>query len=179
MNLRTWARVLIAVAFSISGLVETLSATGLVVELSPDGRWGPGVHTLAVSGPLQMVGAALLAFGHKTGWVARILGCYVFLASVFGNLPLVFDPNVGGSAMAGLLINLAVMGVALYWLTASRLPATHGHFTPIRFCDTGPPGCWSAIIHQVPSHLRRAGDRARRCAALPIARCVRTKDDRL
>jgi uncharacterized membrane protein YphA (DoxX/SURF4 family) len=123
MNLRTWARVLIAVSFSISGLVETLSATGLVVELSPDGRWGPGVHTLAVSGPLQMVGAALLAFGHKTRWVVSILGCYVFLASAFGNLPLIFDPNVGGSAIAGLLINLAVMGGVLYWSHTERLPS--------------------------------------------------------
>jgi len=50
MNLRTWARILIAVSFSISGLVETLGATGLVVELSPDGRWNSGIHTLAVSG---------------------------------------------------------------------------------------------------------------------------------
>jgi uncharacterized membrane protein YphA (DoxX/SURF4 family) len=79
MNLRTWARVLIVVSFSISGLVETLSATGLVVELSPDGRWGRGVHTLAVSGPLQMVGAALIASGRKTRWALSILGCYVFL----------------------------------------------------------------------------------------------------
>jgi len=125
MNLRTWARVFIAVSFSISGLVETLSATGLVVELSPDGRWGPGVHTLAFSGPLQMVGAVLLAFGHKTPWVASTLGCYVFLVSVFGNLPLIFDPNVGGSAAAGLLINLAILSGVLYWLRSERISGAH------------------------------------------------------
>jgi uncharacterized membrane protein YphA (DoxX/SURF4 family) len=125
MNLRTCARVLLAVAFSISGLVETLCATGLVVELSPDGGWGTGVHTVAVSGPLQMAGAALLAFGHKTRWVVGILGCYVLLAAVFGNLPLLFNPQVGGSAVAGLLINLAFMGVALYWLHSERLPRPH------------------------------------------------------
>jgi uncharacterized membrane protein YphA (DoxX/SURF4 family) len=125
MNLRTWARVLIAVSFSISGLVETLSATGLAVELSPDGRWGSGVHTLAFSGPLQMVGAALLASGRKTRWTLSILGCYIFLVSVFGNLPLIFDPDVGGSAIAGLLINLAVIGGILYWLQSERIPSAH------------------------------------------------------
>lgn len=121
MNLRTWTRVLIAVSFSVSGLAETLSATGLVVELSPDGRWGPGVHTLAVSGPLQIAGAALLVSGRKTRWALSILGCYVFLASVFGNLPLIFNPGVGGSAIAGLLINLAVMAGISYWLYSERM----------------------------------------------------------
>ena len=110
MNLRTWARALIAVSFSISGLVETLSATGLVVELSPDGLWGPGVHTLAISGPLQVAGAVLLASDRKTRWALSILGCYVFLASVFGNLPLILNPDVGKSAIAGLLGNLVLMG---------------------------------------------------------------------
>lgn len=125
MNLRTWARVLIVVSLSISGLVETLSATGLIVELSPDGRWGPGVHTLAVSGPLQMVGAALIASGRKTRWALSILGCYVFLVSVFGNLPLIFNPDVGGSAIAGLLSNLAVIGGILYWHHSERMPGAH------------------------------------------------------
>jgi len=114
-----------AVSFSILGLVETLSATGLVVELSPDGRWGSGVHTLAVSGPLQMVGAALLASGRKTRWVLKILGCYVFLVGVFGNLPLIFNPDVGGSAIVGLLGNLAVMGGIWYWLHSERIPNAH------------------------------------------------------
>jgi hypothetical protein len=35
MNLRMWVRVFIAISFSISGLAETLSATGLVVQFSP------------------------------------------------------------------------------------------------------------------------------------------------
>ena len=120
-----WLRLLIAVSLAISGLVETLSATGLVVELSPDGRWGPGVHTLAVSGPLQIIGAALLAFGRRTRWVPIILGCYVFLASVFGNLPLIADPDVGGSAIAGLLVNLAILGGVLYWLHGERELSFH------------------------------------------------------
>ena len=120
MSLRTLARILIAVSFSISGLVETLGATGLVVELSPDGRWGSGIHTLAVSGPLQLVGAAVLASGRKTRWALIILGCYVFLAGVLGNLPLVFNPNVGGSALAGLLGNLVVLSGIVYWFRCDR-----------------------------------------------------------
>ena len=124
MNLRTWARVLIAASFSISGLVDTLSATGLVVELSPDGRWGPAVHTLAVSGPLQLAGAALVAFGRQTRWVLSILGCYVLLVSVLGNLPLLSNPDVGGSAFAGLLGNLAIMGGILYWFLSERMSRT-------------------------------------------------------
>jgi hypothetical protein len=126
MNLRTWAQVLIAASFSILGLVETLSATGFILELSPDGRWGPGVHTLAAGGPLQILGAALLAFGHKTRWVVSILGCYVLLASVLGNLPLIFNPDVGGSAIAGLLINWTVLGGVLYWLHGERMPSARG-----------------------------------------------------
>jgi hypothetical protein len=106
--------------------VETLGATGLVVELSPAHRWGPGVHTLAVSGPLLMVGAALLASGRNTRWVLRILGCYVLLVSVLGDLPLIFNPDVGGSAIAELFINLAVMGGILFWLHSERKPDAHG-----------------------------------------------------
>ena len=117
MNLRAWTRVFIAVSLTFSGLVETLSATGLVVELSPDGG---GIHTLAVSGPLQIAGAALLVSGRKTRWALSILGCYVFLASVFGNLPLIFNPGVGDSAIAGLLTNLAVMTGISYWLYSER-----------------------------------------------------------
>lgn len=138
MNLRTLARVLIAVSFSISGLVETLSATGLVVELSPDGRWGPGVHTLSVSGPLQIVGAALLASGRKTRWALSILGCYVFLVSVLGNVPLIFNPDVGGSAIAGLLSNLAVMGGILYWLHSERIPSAHREKPALPMTDPAP-----------------------------------------
>ncbi|RPI14438.1 MAG: hypothetical protein EHM65_04630 [Acidobacteriales bacterium] len=124
MNRGTWVRVLIAIACSISGLVETLSATGLVVELSADGRWGPGVQTLAVSGPLQILGAALLLSGRKTRWALSILGCYVLLVSVFGNLPLVFNPDMSRNAIAGLLSNLAVMGGIWYWLHSQRMPGT-------------------------------------------------------
>jgi len=124
MNRGTWVRVLIAIACSISGLVETLSATGLVVELSADGRWGPGVQTLAVSGPLQILGAALLLSGRKTRWALCILGCYVLLVSVFGNLPQVFNPDMSRNAIAGLLSNLAVMGGIWYWLHSQRMPGT-------------------------------------------------------
>jgi hypothetical protein len=105
--------------------VETLGATGLVVELSPAHRWGPGVHTLAVSGPLLLVGAALLASGRQTRWVLSIFGCYIFLTSVLGDLPLIFNPDVGGSAIAELLINLAVMGGILYWLHSDRKLSAH------------------------------------------------------
>ena len=139
MNLRTSVQVLIAVSFSISGLVETLSVTGLVVELSPDGRWGPGIHTLAVSGPLQLAGAALIAAGRKVHWVLGILGCYVFLASVFGNLPLIFNPDVGGSAIAGLLCNLAVMGGISYWLHSERIQSTHREKPALGMANPAPP----------------------------------------
>ena len=138
MNPRTWARVLVAALFSVSGLVDTLGAAGLVVELSPDGRWGPGVHTLAVSGPLQMVGAALLASGRKTRWALRILGCYILLVTVFGNLPLIFDPDVGRSAIAGLLSNLAVMGGIWYWLRGDHIPSGHRAKPALPVIDSAP-----------------------------------------
>ena len=124
MSLRTWSRVLLAVAFTVSGLAETLGATGLVVELSPDGLWGSGVHTLAVSGPLQLMGAVLLATGRKTRWTLSILGGYLLLVSVFGNLPLIFHRDVGGSAITGLLINLAILGGLLYGFHSERTPGT-------------------------------------------------------
>jgi uncharacterized membrane protein YphA (DoxX/SURF4 family) len=126
MNLRMWVRVLIAIAFCVSGLAETVGGTGLVVQLSPDGRWGSGVHTLAVSGPLQMAGAALLVFGRKTRWALSILGGYVLLASVFGDLPLIFKPDVGGSALVGLAGNLAIIGGILYWFRSER-PSDHAN----------------------------------------------------
>jgi hypothetical protein len=136
---RTWARVVIAVLFSISGLVETLSATGLVVELSPDGRWGPGIHTLAVSGPLQLAGAALILSGRKVHWVLGILGCYVILVSVFGNLPLIFNPDVGGSAIAGLVSNLAVLGGISYWLLSERKQSAHREKPALRMANPALP----------------------------------------
>ena len=122
MNLRSWARILIAISFFLSGLAETLSATGLVIEFSPDAGWGLGAHTLALGGGLQMAGAALLASGRQTRWALGILLCYVSLGSVFGNLPQIFSPDVGGSAVARLLSNMAVIGGLLYWL--------HGELTP-------------------------------------------------
>jgi uncharacterized membrane protein YphA (DoxX/SURF4 family) len=125
MSLRTCVRLLIAACFCVAGLAETLSATGLVVELSPDGRWGPGVHTLAVSGPLQMIGAVVLVSGLKTRWTLGILGAYVCLVSVFGNLPLIFNADVGGSAIAGLLSGVAVVGGILYWFRSERMPGAH------------------------------------------------------
>ena len=123
MNLQTCVRALIAISFCISGLVETLGATGLVVQLSPAHRWGPGVHTLAVSGPLLIAGAALLASGRKTRWVLSILGCYILLVSILGDLPLAFNPEVGGSAITELFINLTVLGGILYWLYCDRTPS--------------------------------------------------------
>ncbi len=125
MNLRTWARILVAISFFLSGLAETLSATGLVIEISPDASWGPGAHALVIGGPLQMAGAALLLSGRKTRWALGILVCYVSLGSVFGNLPQVFNPHVGASAIAGLLSNMAVIGGLLYWLHGERAPSTN------------------------------------------------------
>jgi hypothetical protein len=148
MNLRTWTRVVMAVSFAILGLVETLSATGLVVELSPDGRWGAGVHTLAVSGPLQVLGAALLSFGHKTRWVLSVLGCYVLLASVFGNLPLIFNRDVGGSAIAGLLINLAVLAGVSYWLRSGRMPRAHRAESALPMANSAT--AWPATLQLCP-----------------------------
>jgi hypothetical protein len=55
-----------------------------------------------------------------------ILGGYVFLVGVCGNLPLIFNPNAGGSAIAALLINLAVMAGIWYWFRTERIPSVHG-----------------------------------------------------
>ena len=125
MNSRTCARILIAVLFAGSGLVEMLGATGLIVELSPDGRWASGMHSLAIGGPLQLVGAAMLASGHKTRWAMGILGCYAFLVCVFGNLPLISNSDVGWNALLGLLNNLAVMGGIIYWFHSERKPGDY------------------------------------------------------
>ena len=115
MNLRTWTRYLLAVSFTVSGLIETLGATGVVFELSPDGLWGSGTHTLAVGGPLQLVGAAVLLSGRQTRLTLRLLGCYLVLASLFGNLPHVINSNLDVSALAGLLANLAVLSGIFFW----------------------------------------------------------------
>lgn len=122
MQLRTCTRLVIAVFFVFSGFVETVGGTGLVLEFSPDGRWGSGSHSLGVGGPLQLVGAAVLVSGRRTCWALTILGCYILLVSVFGDLPLLFNPEVGGSALASLLANVAVTGGILYWFQSERVP---------------------------------------------------------
>ena len=71
------------------------------MELSPGGRRGLGVHALAISGPLQKAGAVLLAFSRNTRWALSILGCYVFLVSVFGGLPRIFNPDAVRGFEAG------------------------------------------------------------------------------
>lgn len=155
MNLQTGVRALIATSVLISGVVETLGATGLVVELSPAHRWGPGVHTLAVSGPLLMVGAALLAFGQKTRWVLSILGCYVVLASVLGDMPLVLSPAVGTSAIIELLINLAVLIGIVSLLYCDWKPSDQ---RTRRACPTANPASTSPtgllIYQDSPGHRR-------------------------
>ena len=180
MNTRTWTRVLIAVLCAFSGLVDTLSATGLIVELSPDGLWGPGVHTLAVSGPLQIAGAALLVFGRKTRWALCILGVYVFLVSVLGNLPLIFRPGVSGSAIAGLLGNLAVMGGILYWLHSEpilsaqkakpALPTTNPAPAQVT-CHTTPLPGRLRSAHRI--HLGATGGKQPRLSRPPMPRSGR------
>jgi len=119
MNLRTPVRILIAASFLVSGLVESLSATGLSVEFSSGGLLGNPAHILAVSGPLQVLGAVLIASGRKTRWAFIVLGCYIFLVSVFGNVPLIFKPE-GVNAIAGLAANVAILGGILYWLHGER-----------------------------------------------------------
>lgn len=147
MNLRTWARILVAISFFLSGLAETLSATGLVMEISPDARWGPGAHALAIGGPLQMAGAALLLSGRKTRWALGILVGYVSLGSIFGNLPQVFNPYVGGSAIAGLLSNMAVIGGLLYWLHGERAPGRGAVAAEVLTRDSGYAGQPRAFAH--------------------------------
>jgi uncharacterized membrane protein YphA (DoxX/SURF4 family) len=120
MNLRTWARILIAISFFLSGLAETLSATGLVAEVSPDRLWGPGTYTLAVGGPLQMAVAALLASGRKTRWALGVLVCYVCLGGALWHLPRIFNPEVGETAIGGLLSSMALLGGILYGLQGER-----------------------------------------------------------
>lgn len=138
MSSRTWARLLIAVSLSISGLVETLGATGLVMELSPDGGLGAGIHTLAVSGPLQFVGAIVVASGRKTRWALIILMCYTLLVSAFGDLPLIFNPEVSGSALISLLANVAVMGGILYWFQSERVPGAQSEGVSVPIANHRP-----------------------------------------
>jgi hypothetical protein len=63
----------------------------------------------------------MLAFGRRTRAVLNILGCYVFLTLVLGNLPLIFKPQVGVYAIAGVIGNLAVLGGILFWFHNDRI----------------------------------------------------------
>lgn len=127
IDLRLWARFLIASSFLFSGLAETLSATGVVLELSPDAQLSLGFHTLAIGGPLQMAGAALLASGRKTRWALGILIAYVFLGSVFAILPRIIHPDASSSGLAAMITNMAVIGGLLYWLDSEGPPSTTGY----------------------------------------------------
>jgi uncharacterized membrane protein len=146
MDLPAGARILLAASFAVFGLVETLNATGLSVLLSPDGRWASGVHTLAVSGPLQMVGAAFLAAGRKTRWTLRILGCYLVLVGVFGNVPLVFDPALRASAIAGLLANLVLLSGIVFYLRQERSLDTRAARPALRFARRMPAWPFRALV---------------------------------
>jgi hypothetical protein len=75
---------------------------------------------------VQLVGAALLVSGRKTRWALSILGGYVCLVGVFGNLPRIFNPDAGGNAIVGLLVDLAVMAGIWYWFRTERMPGVRG-----------------------------------------------------
>ena len=75
---------------------DPLSAMGVLFEGSPDAQISLGFSTLAVGGPLQMAGAALLASGRKTCW-----------------------PWASSSCMRRLC--MAATGGLLYWLESERL----------------------------------------------------------
>lgn len=119
-NLRALGRVLIAIAFFLLGLAETLNATGLVIETSPVAHGGS--RTLVLGGPLQMAAAVLLASGRKTRWALGILLCYAFLASVFANLPQILNSDVAGNATVGLIVNIAAICGLLQWLYVEWRP---------------------------------------------------------
>ena len=72
-----------------------------------------------------MVRAVLLVFGRETIWTLSILGGYAFLDGVLGNLPLIFNRDVGGSAIVGLLGSVGVAGGILYWFRSQRAPGIH------------------------------------------------------
>ncbi len=122
MGLRSWARILVAVSFFISGLAETLSATGFVLEVSPKANWDSDAHTLALGGVVQMTAAAMLVLGRKTHWALAALIAYLALGSVFGILPRFFTPDAAGSPITSLLSNMAVIGGLLHWLHLERTP---------------------------------------------------------
>ncbi|MGJ5820456.1 hypothetical protein [Paludibaculum fermentans] len=120
MTLRAFARILIAMSFFLSGLAETLSATGFVIEVSPRANWDTDIHTLALGGVVQMSAAAMIVFGHKTHWALAALIAYLALGSIFGILPRFFTPDAGGSPIASLLSNMAIIGGLLHWFHLER-----------------------------------------------------------
>lgn len=122
MNLRTWARLLVALSFFLSGLAETLSATGFVVEVSRKATWDSDAHTLALGGVVQMTAAAMLVVGRKTHWALAVLIAYLALGSIFGILPRFFTPDAAGSPIASLLSNMAIIGGLLHWFHLERAP---------------------------------------------------------
>ena len=126
MDLKQCARLLIASSFLVSGLAETLSATGLVIELLPEAQASLGMQTLAVGGPLQIAGAAWLASGRKTRRALALLVGYLVLVSLFGNLPGIIHPDPSGKALAGMITNMAVIGGLLHWMQSEGDHARSG-----------------------------------------------------
>ena len=126
MDLKQCARFLIASSFLVSGLAETLSATGLVIELLPGAQASLGMQSLAVGGPLQIVGGAWLASGRKTRRVLALLVGYLVLVSLFGNLPGIIHPDPSGKALAGMITNMAVIGGLLHWMQSEGDHARSG-----------------------------------------------------
>jgi hypothetical protein len=100
--------------------MEALCSTGLIIELSPDARWGAGVRTLAVGGLLQMAAAITLATGRKTRWALSVLVCYVGLDIAISGLPLVLGRDAIASAIGTQFNSLALIGGLLYWFHCER-----------------------------------------------------------
>lgn len=109
-------QILISIAFFLMGLAETLSSTGLVIQISPDARWGPGVRTLALGGLLQMAASILLASGRKTRWALCVLLCYAGLGIIVLDLPPSITHDAGITSMAAIVCKLAAIGGLAYCL---------------------------------------------------------------
>lgn len=163
LNLRTVARSLIGASFFFAGLAETLSATGLVVELAPGMFWGMEPHTLPLGGPVQIAGAALLFSRRKTVWALGVLVAYLILGTIFSNLPLILRPEVGDAALAGLVSNMAVVGGMLYWLQAER--SARGHASDVHLAEPALPEADATfhlhVVKEIPWPVERDGRRQR------------------